>query len=583
MSQRDPGSRSASPRISKSPPEGTSTSPNSQQSDPRRLSNQLASNGSLKSGSISRTNGDLVQSLPQRGFGVPNILNPTETHPSPTGTTSSAASGPSGARLHPSPNIQGSTFESSPTASRPFMYQNHGMTSQQQNQAAGGLPPQGPPPADRGSPASIHSHREILGATRRILTPRSPRASAGGHIPPPQVLNTPQQHYYPAPPSTSNRGFPAESPIGQHAQSPRINGPQPLGSQFGRVHPSGVGPPTTLAPLTTPPPRSLSQPIASQFNPPGHEPQQPQGSAGNHMRSHLYGQTPPYSTGVPPSARFPPPSLPVGDSRWSSILGSAGQMGSPGVRGMMSMDGHAAMNVGGEPLIVPLDMYNGSKQADEKRQRNAGASARFRARKKDKEIQQGMRIQELESQNRELLKRQQEAENERDRYRNDRDRLRDIVYRTPGISELAYQGPPSPISTRSGGSFAERSPLASNQPTLPMPSYGSADPVTGERAARRRRTDPQLEGYSPSYGMAQTNLPSMSQPVHTPLSQPGTPSSMARTSRLPPLRLDQPAGAPSSGPPTSGTPVQSFPAYKREPYETGWATRSSAPHDPSQR
>ncbi|KAI8966823.1 hypothetical protein F5Y11DRAFT_5223 [Daldinia sp. FL1419] len=581
MSQRDPASRSASPRTSKSPPAGTGTSPNSQQSDPRRLSSHLTNNGSLESSSISRTNGDLAQSLPQRGFGVRNILNPTETVPSPTGTTSSAASGPSGARLHPSPNIQGSTFESSPTTSRPFMYQNHGMTSQQQNQAVG--LPQGPPPADRGSPASVQSHREILGATRRILTPRSPRASAAGHIPPPQALNTPQSHYYPAP-TSSNRGFLAESPVGQHAQSPRIGGPQPLNHQFGRVHPSGVGPPTTLAPLTTPPPRSLSQPIASQFSHPGHEPQQSQGSIGNHMRPHAYGQTPPYSTGVPSSTRFPPPSLPVGDTRWSSVLGSAAQVGSSGVRGMMGMDGHAAMNVGGEPLIVPLDMYNGSKQADEKRQRNAGASARFRARKKDKEIQQGLRIQELESQNRELLKRQQEAENDRDRYRSDRDRLRDIVYRTPGISELAYQGPPSPISTRSGGSFADRSPLASNQPTLPMPPYGSADPVTGERAARRRRTDPQLDyNHSPSYGVVQTNLPSMSQPVHTPLSQPGTPSSMARTSRLPPLRLDQPAGTPSTGPPTSGTPVQAFPPYKREPYETGWATRASAPHDPSQR
>ncbi|KAI5867989.1 hypothetical protein GGS23DRAFT_6030 [Durotheca rogersii] len=271
----------------------------------------------------------------------------------------------------------------------------------------------------------------------------------------------------------------------------------------------------------------------------------------------------------------------MGDSRWSSGFGGAIQ-GGAGVRGMMGVDGHAAMNVGGEPLIVPLDMYNGSKQADEKRQRNAGASARFRARKKDKEIQQGMRIQELESQNRELQKRQHEIESERDRYRSDRDRLRDIVYRTPGISELAYQGPPSPISTRSGGSFPERSPLAPNPPPPPMPAYGAADPITGERATRRRRTDSQLE-YSPSYAAAQTGLPSIPQPTHAPISQPGTPSTAARNPRLPPLRLDQPAGTPSAGPSTTSTPVQSFTPYKREPYETGWATRPSAPHDPGQR
>ncbi|KAI1378227.1 hypothetical protein F4677DRAFT_443442 [Hypoxylon crocopeplum] len=585
MSQREPASRSASPRISRSPPVGgPSTSPTSHQSDPRRSGNQPAIPGPLESSSIPRTNGDLTQSLPQRGFGVRNILNPAETQPSPTGTASSAASGPLGGHLNLSPNQQSSTFESSPTVPRPFMFPGHGMTSQQQgNPAAGGQPPLGPPPADRGSPGPSH---HALG-TRRILTPRSPRVSAAGYIPPPQALNAPQSHYYAAPPSAQHRGFQAEHPTpGRHAHSPRLGGAQPLAPQFGRVHPSGTGPPTTLAPLTTPPPRSLSQPIASQFNAPGqehqHQHQHLQGGSGPQMRSHAFGPSPPYPTAVPPSNRGFPPSLPMGDSRWSSMLGGS-QSGHSSIRGMVGADGHAAMNVGGEPLIVPLDMYNGSKQADEKRQRNAGASARFRARKKDKEIQQGIRIQELESQNRELQKRQQEAEAERDRYRSDRDRLRDIVYRTPGISELAYQGPPSPLSTRSGGSFAERSPLAPNQSGLPMPSYGVADPMTGERATRRRRTDPQLE-FSPSYAPTQTNLPSIPPPTHhTPLSQPGTPSAMARTSRLPPLRLDQPAGTPSTGPSTTSTPVQSFPPYKREPYETGWATRPSAPHDPGQR
>ncbi|KAI1393434.1 uncharacterized protein F4822DRAFT_12789 [Hypoxylon trugodes] len=576
MSQREPASRSTSPRTSRSPPAGASTSPNQYQPDPRRSINHPGNFGPLESSVIPRTNGDLTQSLPQRGFGVRNILNPAETQPSPTGTSSSATSGPSGGQpLNPSPGLQGSAFESSPTASRPFMFQGHGMSQQQGNPAAGGQPPLGPQPLDRGSPASAQSH---LG-TRRILTPRSPRVSAAGHIPPPQALSAPQSHYYPAP-TAPNRGYPTEPPApGQH-HSPRIGGPQPLAPQFGRVH-SGVGPPTTLAPLTTPPPRSLSQPIASQFNPPGQEPQQSQGSSASQIRPHGYGPSSPYTSGIPPSSRGFPSSL--GDSRWPGVLGSASQVGPSGIRGMVGVEGHAAMNVGGEPLIVPLDMYNGSKQADEKRQRNAGASARFRARKKDKEIQQGLRIQELESQNRELQKRQQEAESDRDRYRSDRDRLREIVYRTPGISELAYQGPPSPISTRSGGSFAERSPLGSNPPSLPMPSYGATDPMTGERAARRRRTDPQLD-YSPSYATVQTSLPSMPQPTHTPLSQPGTPSAMARTSRLPPLRLDQPAGTPSTVPSASGTPVQSFAPYKREPYETGWATRPSAPpHDPSQR
>ncbi|KAI0180478.1 hypothetical protein GGR52DRAFT_246451 [Hypoxylon sp. FL1284] len=586
MSQREPASsRSASPRTSRSPTD-TSTSPNSLHSDPRRSGVQLAGSGPLEGVGIPRTNGELLtQSLPQRGFGVRNILNPAETQPSPTGTVSSAASGLTGGYpLHQSPNIRGSTSESSPTAPRPFIFQGHGMASQQQaGPAAGGQFPLGQHPAERGSPASRHSHSG-LGA-RRMLTPRSPQVSAAGHIPPSQATHATQSQYYHGHPAAPSRGFPAEPPgHGQHhhAQSPRIGGTPILAAQFGRVHPPGLGPPTTLAPLTTPPPRSLSQPVSGQFNAPGQDAQQLPGGPSNQMRSHGYGPSPPFSTAVPPSNRPFPPSLPAGDSRWPGLLGSGSQAGPSGVRGMVAAEGHAAMNVGGEPLIVPLDMYNGSKQADEKRQRNAGASARFRARKKDKEIQQGMRIQELESQHRELLKRQQDLEGERDRYRSDRDRLRDIVYRTPGISELAYQGPPSPLSTRSGGSYAERSPLAPNQSALSMPSYGAADPMTGERATRRRRTDPQLE-YSPSYVATQTTLPPMSQSAHTPLSQPGTPSSMARTSRLPPLRLDQQPGTPTTGPSTTNTPVQSFPPYKRESYETGWATRPNAPHDPGQR
>ncbi|KAI1498460.1 hypothetical protein F5X99DRAFT_431681 [Biscogniauxia marginata] len=57
-----------------------------------------------------------------------------------------------------------------------------------------------------------------------------------------------------------------------------------------------------------------------------------------------------------------------------------------------------------------------------------------------------MRSLKLETKTRELEKRVQDAESERERYRFERDWFRDIVYRTPGISELAYQGPPKPPS-----------------------------------------------------------------------------------------------------------------------------------------
>ncbi|KAI0014086.1 hypothetical protein F4779DRAFT_206008 [Xylariaceae sp. FL0662B] len=571
MSQRKPASRSASPRTSTSPPIGTNTSPNSQPPELRGGGNTSTDNGPSESGGIPRTNGELLPSFPPRGLGVRNILNPAEVQPS--------AGRPEGSSTTSTAQLSSSGFESGRTTPQPFPLQGHGMAGRQPtNPSPGGQPSLGPPPTDHGSPASTQSF-PALAATRRILTPRSPRASSVGHGPVPRSLNPQPSQYYSVAPAAQSRGFPSDHPApGQHDRSPRVNSPQPLAPHFGRAHPPGGVPPTSLAPLATPP-RSLSQPTPGQFNAPAQEPRHPQGRPGSQIRPHAIGSTSPYPAAMQHGNRH---SLPAGDSMWPGGLGAGSQTGPSTVRGIAE----SALSINplhGESFIVPIDVYQGSRQADEKRQRNAGASARFRARKKDKEIQQSVRIQELETQNRELERRRQDAENERDRYRTERDRLRDIVYRTPGISELAFQGPPSPISTRSGGSFAERSPLAPAPPPPPMHPYGVADPITGERATRRRRTDPQLEFIGQPYGPGQTTLPPIPPSSYgTPLSQPGTPSAAARTSRLPPLRLDQPAGPPTTGPSTSSTPVQSFPPFKRE-YESGWATRSSGPHnDPGQ-
>lgn len=236
----------------------------------------------------------------------------------------------------------------------------------------------------------------------------------------------------------------------------------------------------------------------------------------------------------------------------------------------------------GEEIHVPVDVHQASRQADEKRQRNAGASARFRQRKKEREVRQSIDIQKLEAINRDMEKRVHEAEAEKERYRADRDRLRDIVYRTPGISELAYQGPPSPTTSRSGASFAERSPAVPPPSHVPSVGYGAADPMTGERASRRRRTDPQVEFTTPSYGPVPGTLPPMAPAYSAPLSQPGTPSAVAHNPRLPPLRLDHPGAPGTADPGSATTPGQGYSPYKREPYESGWATRPSGPPDSGQ-
>ncbi|KAI1500444.1 hypothetical protein F5X99DRAFT_419161 [Biscogniauxia marginata] len=588
MSQREPTRRSTSPRTSISSSVGTSTSPDSLRPGLRGGGDPQPDNRSSENAAIPRTNGESTQPFPQRGLGVRNILNPAEVQSSPV-TSSSTARQTEGSAM----NLQSSSsvFASNPMAPRPLSYPGYGMMSHQprNNPPPTGHPSLAPPLMDRGSPTS-HPFPAIS-AARRILTPRSPRSNSTSS---PYRAPTPQQsQFFPPGPPGSSRGPPPDSTPGRQHPSPRVGGPQHPAPHFGRGDHAGSGPATTLAPLTTPP-RSLSQPMTGPYNaPPRQEAHHSQSGHSGHVRQQHSFSTPSYPTSMAPSNRgFP---LPPSDPRWAGGYGSAIQQGAAGVRGMPVSDGQNIFGIlptHGENIIVPIEMYQGSKQADEKRQRNAGASARFRQRKKDKEIQQAMNIQKLETQARELEKRVQDAESERDRYRSERDRLRDIVYRTPGISELAYQGPPSPISSRSGGgSFADRSPLVAShpppQPSMSMQSYGAADPVTGERASRRRRTDSQLEYSSPTFGsMPSSTLPPIPPPTYAgPLSQPGTPSAGARTSRLPPLRLDQPTGTPTTAPSNTSTPAQAYPPYKRElsGYESGWATRPSGPHDPGQR
>jgi hypothetical protein len=88
-------------------------------------------------------------------------------------------------------------------------------------------------------------------------------------------------------------------------------------------------------------------------------------------------------------------------------------------------------------------MYTSSIKTDEKRKPSAAASARFRARKKRKETEREARIQTLEKENQKLLALV-------DHYQSECDRLRDIVDRTPGVSEHADGLPTThPIATPS--------------------------------------------------------------------------------------------------------------------------------------
>lgn len=94
---------------------------------------------------------------------------------------------------------------------------------------------------------------------------------------------------------------------------------------------------------------------------------------------------------------------------------------------------------------VPVNVYDGSKVADEKRARNAGASARFRKCRKEREMEANTSIEKLRSRTVELEVKLQEVGEERDFYRADRDRLRDMILKNPGLRHHATYGPKPPV------------------------------------------------------------------------------------------------------------------------------------------
>ncbi|KAH8669261.1 hypothetical protein BGZ61DRAFT_498088 [Ilyonectria robusta] len=205
------------------------------------------------------------------------------------------------------------------------------------------------------------------------------------------------------------------------------------------------------------------------------------------------------------------------------------------------------------PIPAQVDYSQASKNADEKRQRNAVASTRHRRKKKIMQEENTKQLQELRDERR-----------PRDFYRDDRNRLRDIVLPTSGISHLAA-GPSSPASARSS-SYAERSPLIA-APHVSMPSRGyPGEPSSGERPAQRRRTDDRPDFAMPIYstpggvhpGASPGALPSMPAPLYGVPSRPTSAASSTGGERLPPLRSVE-GLPPSTAGPTHCVSVQPSP------------------------
>ncbi|OAQ98824.1 hypothetical protein LLEC1_04450 [Akanthomyces lecanii] len=262
---------------------------------------------------------------------------------------------------------------------------------------------------------------------------------------------------------------------------------------------------------------------------------------------------------------------------WPEMMRRPGTGGS-----ILNTDGQQAyMTLPGSdiPIPVQVDYSQASKKADEKRQRNAKASTRHRRKKKNLQEENIRMLQDLKDDQEAMADQIESLTRQRDFYREERNRLRDIVLRTPAISQHA-SGPPSPISTRSVNFYADHSPLGGQPRLLHTPSQGyRSESSSVERPAQRRRTDDRPEysvNYSTQPGPPLTTLPPLH--VHT---QGGPPRPMTvlpatHHERLPPLRAFD--GPPSHEMHPGHASHERDPATgewrlaQPKPYETGWAT-----------
>ncbi|KAM7204071.1 hypothetical protein V8F20_003769 [Naviculisporaceae sp. PSN 640] len=609
MSQRGPAPHPAPRRSSPSPTRDVAPIPSSQPGLPRQDDSDVPPpndpGGRVLGGADSR------RQSRTSGVQVHDILNPPEPQRDLSGASSSRPSIKEESPPLPSmgPGHYGS--ETSPTHYYPYpppgtmtAQQQQQQQQQQQNlhhQSDPIIPPPAIPPLARGSP---------LTAARRILTPRSPRAvslsrAASRALESHHITNFSQ--------NTPRSVAPPPHDVSALSVSPAI-GDSYLVSGPTRGHGAPPGPPITrpISGLS----RSISQPMIGHGVPAERQDALQAQGLGRGLGSlpNAYPPAPPFTPPVPSGGALVGQGM-MGEWRWGSGPLTSGQTGGgTGSRGLQIAEGHQHLITitpdHGEKILVPVNTHEGSKQMNEKRQRNAGASARFRHRKKIKDQAMMEEMQKLEAQNRELQQRIKELEEERDFYMQG-GRPGEFRPRSRPAEERAERGPSSPVSSRSGGSFTnENSPLpatsapsappaqhpssyshprghALNHPHPPPMSYG--DPSMLERPARRRRIDSAPELASLSHSSSPPgSLPPLPPPGY---GMPPSPhlTEQTGTARLPPLRYDQPTPSTPTPPPVArGAPPPpipqqqqqqqhqhrsgaSYPPYSTGSYETGWA------------
>jgi hypothetical protein len=545
MSQRGPGHRSPS-RLSSKSPVSHEHVPYSQFKSQR-----------YESIGVSPEVGRAAQHS-AKAFGVHNILNPSEAH-----------SMGSDSRGRPTSDAKETEPVYSASSSTPYgvprsYFPGHADTgSVPTTPVTAGVVPTGRYPiSERNSPSTAYPF-PIMDNPRKILSPRPRRVSNLGPMHSPRDQD-PRQ---PLAPSM----LPIKRPYEQDTPDEVRHAP-------GLQQQSGIAS-SPHTPMVTPP-RSLSQPVtrpldASYVQPPTIPPpgELQNRSHGLHTSSQLQHGITGMSTSRPLSGTEG--ALTEGTSTWPDILRR--QAGS--FVGMDYQQAYMTLPGSDTPIPVQVDYSQASKKADEKRQRNAKASTRHRRKKKTLQEENMKHLQELKEERQQMLQQIEELENQRDFYRNDRNRLRDIVVRTPAVSNHAA-GPPSPVLSKSI-SFVDRSPLMQSH-HIPTPTQGYLSEVSSaERPVPVRRTDDRPDFSPPMYGALPSgpphNLPSMhNQAYGAPPPRPPSATSSTSGERLPPLRVME--GPPPMSGLVHGQPQEQdlrtgqWRAAQPPHLETGWAT-----------
>lgn len=417
--------------------------------------------------------------------------------------------------------------------------------------------------------ASPRADRPLLGIQSRdrvsptMVSPlpalHHPRPSLNSQLPSAQSLHNPilrgteSLHTSPRIPSVAGQKRSFESDIKQKTSSPstRLAGSSYLGPPVPQATL-----PSTSAVLQTSPSRSFSQPVHPNHYQHGpfpqegawsHSQQSSQSQGGwEPQRDMLHGKS--LVEALLANQQLQASSR-VGTRQRGRGRGAArGGLSTSRAPGSPEVSSLRMRHPDGGETDVPLDIKSASRAASIKRLGGAKASAESRQRKKGRRLEAEERCEQLEDELKGMRQQLQESYRYRealDFYKRERDRLRDLVLRTPGISEAA-RGPPSPQLTTitHPAMFSGSAPL--NLPPPPpsthatgLAGYASSENPTAERPAQRRRTDgasdlgPFLYGQHQQPQPHEPFRPSSGHPYAIPSSRPGSASS---TQLLPSLR-----------------------------------------------